>query len=287
MSVIPESVSVSFMRLQREQGDPYTILADTSYKKAMLFAIFTDAVGRHFRLPTGILEGLNGWGNLDVDETLFCALVEAVFARPDVLLTFWAQYAAGMYDVAKQKRHPWRWEVSQSHPINFRPTYVAVEAPPLLPVIYTRVPVLPVPEGPVEFITGRGQRVGIIEPVQASLFVSLAYVAAQDSGLTSGLSEIKSGRCVVEEGTFCQLVEVVVLQGTDLFDSWAEYAAGMYEAINGEWYAWAWAPPFSSTLGFAPVRLPGINPWKPSGRTIGWMKDVQIATALQSSEKGR
>lgn len=105
---------------------------------------------------------------------------------------------------------------------------------------------------------------------RARLFIAMAQLAIAHYRLFStGLSEIISDECYVEEKKFCLLVETVLANPINLFYVWAEEAAGMYEVIKGKRFQWVWRERDEPRFPFQPVRSVGLIPEFEEQRTLG------------------
>jgi hypothetical protein len=83
------------------------------------------------------------------------------------------------------------------------------------------------------------------------------------------LSEVQSDVIYVKEEEFCYLVERVMNSAYFVLYSWAQVAAGLYEAIKGTKYQWLWPERNTPHKPFLPFRESGCAPNDESDETIG------------------
>lgn len=124
-------MSDSFYKL----GDQSTQLAHMASRRATLFVTLTETAARIYNVREPVI--INYDAAYHVYTERMCELVEKVFANPIDILSVWATYAAGMYDILKGEQHIWLW--SRGH-IEWMPPDEVKE---LCPVRYADSPQAP------------------------------------------------------------------------------------------------------------------------------------------------
>jgi hypothetical protein len=127
-------------------GDHDLELASMGNNRAIWFARLTNALAEHYSLPPCIREEMDCWGDHQAEGNKFCQVVETVFNHkedalyelPEVKyfegLNGWARYAAGVYQIIRDRIYDWNWE-SKEEPCYS--TYASsYEGQPFSPVQY-------------------------------------------------------------------------------------------------------------------------------------------------------
>lgn len=91
--------------------EPTVTLFEMANKRALLFVALTETAAQAYGVNSPVIEKKDDayW----IHPAAFCEVVDKVFDHPINLLTVWAKYAAGMYEVFVGERRKWQWAGGQ------------------------------------------------------------------------------------------------------------------------------------------------------------------------------